>query len=199
MLRADASRRRCAIYTRKSSEEGLEQERGDRRRWRERVYSSACDLDVQSGTDGLQTRRWREVDSNLGPRKREFRARDHWAGARCRLRALGDAHRGEPGLRGRPLQPARICRSIGRAHGRWRRERRRSGASDRPNHIRAVRDEAGFCASAAAHSLGYTGSNTRLLKAFLRSTGTRPYFRMPQGSRQQDRGPKGAIRSRSDP
>ena len=26
MLRADASRRRCAIYTRKSSEEGLEQE-----------------------------------------------------------------------------------------------------------------------------------------------------------------------------
>jgi hypothetical protein len=77
-------------------------------------------------------------------REPEFRARDHWAGARCRLRALGDAHRGEPGLRGRPLQPARICRSIGRAHGRWRRERRRSGASDRPNHIRAVRERRVF-------------------------------------------------------
>ena len=64
------------------------------------------------------TRRWRGVDSNpRSPRKREFSGSGSRPGARCRLPALDDAHRGEPGAARRGTKPIGRQR---RGAGDWR-------------------------------------------------------------------------------
>src|SRR6202040_3523065 len=64
------------------------------------------------------THRWREVDSNpRSPRKREFSGSGSRPGARCRLPALDDAHRGEPGAARRGTKPIGRQR---RGAGDWR-------------------------------------------------------------------------------
>ena len=81
------------------------------------------------------------MDSNpRSPVRGGFRARDHRAGARCRLPALGDAHRGEP-VAARPAATAGrgSAAASERAHRRRPRKRRCSGAAGRLNHIRADR------------------------------------------------------------
>ena len=65
-----------------------------------------------------QTLCWRGVDSNpRSPRKREFSGSGSRPGARCRLPALDDAHRGEPGAARRGTKPIGRQR---RGAGDWR-------------------------------------------------------------------------------
>ena len=72
--------------------------------------------DEESGSH--MTPRWREVDSNpRSPRKREFSGSGSRPGARCRLPALDDAHRGEPGAARRGTKPIGRQR---RGAGDWR-------------------------------------------------------------------------------
>ena len=62
MPRADASRRRCAIYTRKSSEEGLEQEFNSLAAQRE-----ACEAFIRSQrNEGWVLARLSQLDPDLG-------------------------------------------------------------------------------------------------------------------------------------
>jgi hypothetical protein len=84
MPRADASRRRCAIYTRKSSEEGLEQEAVGWSRPTAAQSSSPpswgvptvkpSGFGVRPLAGSFLTRRWRKQDSN--PRSHYVLTRD---------------------------------------------------------------------------------------------------------------------------